>query len=110
MRIAFGSSDGILVNEHFGRADTFYVFDVEDQVRPAGIRKARPFCHGGTHEDADLEEAVDSLADCARVYVLQIGRGAEEVLRERGIEPVVSRELIEEILDHCLKEQKKESV
>lgn len=102
MRVAVASSDGIVVNQHFGRADTFYIYDLKEGIRLIEKRKGRPFCHGGIHEEQDLQDAVDLLADCEKVFVLQIGRGAEQVLLERNVEPVVSRDFIEEVLETYL--------
>lgn len=100
MRAAVASSDGIVINQHFGRADVFYIYEVSEV---AGIcfvekRRAKPFCHGGNHEEQDLLDATKLLTDCGRVFVSQLGRGAQEELRRCGIEPVVARGIIEEVL------------
>lgn len=101
MKVAVASSDGIVVNQHFGRADTFYIYELDEtgHGKPLEIRKGRPFCHGGEHDDGELLDAVELLADCEKVFVLQIGRGAEEALLEKQIEAIESRGFIDEILD-----------
>ena len=107
MRIAVASSDGIVINTHFGRANTFYIYEsLGGVIRFMEKRFGKPFCHFGEHEEEDLLNAVDLLKDCAKVYVLQIGQGAEEALLARGIQPVIGRGIILEVLEDCEKVKK----
>lgn len=101
MKVAVASSDGIVVNQHFGRADTFYIYELKSRREAVRLekRKGMPFCRGGEHEDQDLLDAVHLLADCEKVFVLQIGRGAEDELLRAGIEPVIAPGIISEVLD-----------
>jgi nitrogen fixation protein NifX len=100
MKIAVASSDGVVINTHFGRADSFYIYErQEGTIRLLEQRKGKPFCHFGEHEEDQLLDAVELLADCAKVYVLQIGKGAEEALRSRGIRAVTARGIITEVLE-----------
>lgn len=100
MKVAVASSDGIVINQHFGRADTFLIYELTKEKGAEFIEKrnGRPFCHGGEHLERDLLDSVELLADCEKVFVLQIGRGASEALRSRNTEPVVARGIIEEVL------------
>lgn len=100
MKVAVASSDGIVVNQHFGRADSFYIYEVSQGKEPVLLekRKGKPFCHGGSHEEGELLDATELLADCRKVYVSQIGRGAELELARIGIHAVTAPGLIEEVL------------
>ena len=99
IRIAVASSDGIVVNQHFGRARSFYVYQMNDKKAEfVEKRIGRPFCHGGEHDDEDLQDTIDLLSDCKEVYVLEIGAGAEDALTERGIQPVKRRGLVEKVV------------
>lgn len=99
MRIAVASSDGIVINTHFGWANTFYIYECQgESIQFKEKRIGNPFCHFGEHEEKDLLDAVELLKDCDKVYVLQIGLGAEEALLAKGIQPVIARGLIEEVL------------
>lgn len=99
MRIAVASSDGIVVNTHFGRADTFYIYECQGgAICFKEKRIGKPFCHFGEHEERELLDAVELLKDCHMVCVLQIGKGAEEALLAKGIQPVIVRGLIAEVL------------
>jgi predicted Fe-Mo cluster-binding NifX family protein len=100
VRIAVASSDGLVVNQHFGRADTFYIYDKKNgRSEFVEKRKGIPFCHGGNHEEADLLDALHLLADCSRVAAVQIGKGAQEELVLNGIQPVIVRGIIAEVLE-----------
>lgn len=100
MKVAVASSDGIVINQHFGMADTFYIYEVGDSEKAVLLekRKGKPFCHGGNHEEAELQDATELLADCSKVFVLRIGRGAEQELTQRGIEAITAPGLISEVL------------
>lgn len=86
MRIAVASSDGIVVNQHFGHADTFYIYEKnKDGFHLLEKRKGLAFCQGGFHEETELKSAIELLLDCQVLYALQIGKGAQDALAEKGI-------------------------
>lgn len=87
-RIAVASSDGIVVNSHFGHAAQFYIYEIkEDDVRLLEIRKVDPVCQGGTHDDKRLGETIDKIADCKYLLASRIGYGAAAAVGQRGIVP-----------------------
>lgn len=99
MKIAVASSDGIVINQHFGHAQTFYIYEKkEKEIRFLEQRKGRPFCHSGNHDDADLKSAIELLADCQFLYALQIGKGAQNALLEKEILPKTGRGMILDVL------------
>ena len=90
-KIAVASSDGIVVNRHFGRADTFYIYDVSENgsdVRLSDIRHVNPVCHGGEHDEADILFNVSQLGDCTHVLVEKIGQMAAYALERQGVSPM----------------------
>lgn len=100
MKAAVASSDGIVINQHFGRADTFYIYTKTGQGYVLEEKRyGIPFCHAGSHDNGDLENAVDLLADCEKVFVRQIGKGAREELEKRNIEAVAVPGIIAEVLE-----------
>lgn len=104
MKVAVASSDGIVINTHFGRAKTFYIYDIQDRgIQLLEVRTGRPFCQFGQHDEQQLMDVVELLEDCAKVYVLQIGKGAEEALITRGIEAITAKGIITEVLEGCLR-------
>lgn len=97
MKVAFATTDGLLVDEHFGRAGRFVIFDftperyaalpdlVFAEGRDAAVEGTRG--QGDTHDDA-IERKVERLADCRLVYLNAIGGPAAARMARRGILPV----------------------
>jgi nitrogen fixation protein NifX len=100
-RVAVTSTDGKVVNQHFGHTEQFLVFEVrgEGDFRFLEVRKTKPPCSFGEHDQSTLEEAADLISDCGCVLCSQIGKGAWELLRERGIQVFAIKGYIEEALD-----------
>lgn len=97
-----------MVNQHFGRAEVFYIGEVNDrdEFRLLEERKTEAVCKGGDHEADVLERAANSLSDCRYVLVSQIGPGAEGVLNRKGITVLSVRHYIAEAVK-CLIEYDK---
>ncbi len=88
VRIAAASTDGKLINQHFGRADRFYILETDEETAQyslSDIRENIPVCSGGNHDDSQMRELVKSLSDCRYVLVSRIGRQAENELAAFGI-------------------------
>lgn len=103
-RIGIASSDGIVVNQHFGRAKQFLIVDVEESgnMSIAELREVCPLCDGGVHDDDRLKEAVHQLADCNYVLVSRIGSGAAYALEHHGIAAFELPGLIEDSIKKLL--------
>jgi predicted Fe-Mo cluster-binding NifX family protein len=85
-KIAVASSDGKVVNQHFGRATKFLIFEIEaGEFKFLELLDAKPFCNHGEHDDNKLSNAVDALKGCRAVLVSQIGNGAAQALSSKGI-------------------------
>lgn len=84
-RVAVASTDGVVVNEHFGRAKEFLIYEVNEQGEYAFIekRESAPRCSdsAGGHQAGSAE----LLTDVEVVLVAQIGPGAERQLRGQGV-------------------------
>ena len=97
MKVAFATTDGCLVDEHFGRAGRFVVLDFTPQGyaalpdlifadgRDAAVEGTRGL--GDAHDDA-IERKVERLADCRLVYLNAIGGPAAARMARHGILPV----------------------
>jgi predicted Fe-Mo cluster-binding NifX family protein len=94
-RAAFASSDGRVVDAHFGLANTFFVYDVGDSSPPALVGKRRNFRLPGqlgpggprtptAHHKDELERVAELLGDCDAIFVVRIGTAPAEFLIERG--------------------------
>ncbi len=95
-RIAVASSDGKVVNQHFGHCRQFIIFEVSDTGEWSfkETRNTIPPCSTGEHSFSLLNQAIRELSDCSFVVVSQIGFGAEQALLQAGIKTYVMPDLI----------------
>ncbi|MDR3282399.1 MAG: hypothetical protein LBS92_02170 [Candidatus Methanoplasma sp.] len=101
-RVAVASTDGKVVNQHFGHADKFHIFDIDENgFKYVETRAAVPYCAGGSHEDRTAPEVLgllEALRDCRAVLVSRIGGGAVSMLDSNGIDVIESGGAIEDVL------------
>lgn len=89
-RVAVASTDGKVVNQHFGRASEFHIFDLDTEHIQAwyvGTRATDSCCHGGEHGDSAFDNAFKVLGDVSAVLVSKIGHEASDYLESKGIVP-----------------------
>lgn len=103
-KVAVASSDGIVVNQHFGRAEIFRIYDIEQDntTHFKEIRNFLPLCQSGTHDDSKMEERIQCLTDCKYVLVSKIGPAAINALEQYGISPMELPGMIEESLQRLV--------
>lgn len=92
MRIAVVSTDGINVDEHFGRAQRFLIYDRDDGLTMVEDRPTGTLSVGDPDHPFDaqrFQDVASQLKDCNRVYVTRIGAGPAARLKQLGIEPVI---------------------
>jgi predicted Fe-Mo cluster-binding NifX family protein len=96
--IAVATSDEIVVNQHFGRANKFLIFALDQENQPELIerRMITPVCDGGEHDDDRLEKTAKLFTDCKYILVSRIGFVAARVLEQFGIIPMELPGMIEE--------------
>lgn len=90
MKVAFASTDKVHIDEHFGRASEFYIWNISpDSAEFKGVLQVDE----GNGDSADRIEARSSaLSDCALVYVGEIGGPAAARLVAKKIHPIKSKE------------------
>jgi nitrogen fixation protein NifX len=86
MKVAFTSSDGITVDEHFGMARDFRVWE----VGPASAAPVETVTALATSEDEEdrIAARASAIAGCAIVCTVQIGGPAAAKLVARRIHPM----------------------
>jgi nitrogen fixation protein NifX len=99
MRVAFASSNNHHIDQHFGWAEKFAIWDVRmDEARFVGLVQVQ-----STGDDAEdkIEARLGALSDCAIVYVTQIGGPAAARLVANKIHPIKSKgeETISEVVE-----------
>ncbi|NTW29153.1 MAG: nitrogen fixation protein NifX [Coriobacteriia bacterium] len=98
MKVAFASTRGTTVDEHFGRASAFSIYDITPNAAvfvelrrvaegdvDVAVVESRGM--GELHESA-IANKVDQLADCKIVYFTEIGGPSAAKLIRRGIMPL----------------------
>lgn len=86
MKIAFTSTDGQVVDQHFGRTPHFYVWEVGPGEARFLERVAAP--DGAGDEEDRTTARAEALGGCAVVYTVQIGGPAAAKLVARRIHPM----------------------
>ena len=86
MRIAFTSSDGHVIDEHFGTSSGFSVWEVGPETA-ACVGRASCTTTAGDEEDRIAARA-NAIAGCAIVYTAGIGGPAAAKLVARRIHPM----------------------
>lgn len=98
-KIAVASTDGKFINEHFGRATQFLIFQVtEGKYIYQESLKTQPYCMQGEHDEHQLKSASEVLTGCRAVLVSRIGSGAAEILERQGIQALEVQDYIEDAL------------
>ena len=73
-----------MVNNHFGNAKQFYIYQVKDDKQQ--FVKIRTVCTSGSHKDKKLMENLQKLSDCRYLLVSRIGTIAANAAESIGIE------------------------
>ncbi len=103
MKVAFATTDGVNVDEHFGRAGMFAIYELtKDGYRFVEMRK---FADGrdteiedtkgmGDVHDDRVQRKVDKLSDCKIVYLTEIGGPSAARLVKKGMMLIKVKEVI----------------
>jgi len=92
MKVAFTSSSGEIIDQHFGQCQNFHIWEIgtDEATEVATI--------SGISTDGDEEDRItargNALADCAIVYTMQIGGPAAAKLVARKIHPMKTNEAV----------------
>ncbi len=90
MKVAFASTDKVHVDEHFGRAEQFTIWEIgPEEADFTGVVQVRT---EGDDEADRIEARCAGLADCALVYVAEIGGPAAARLVAKKIHPIRSKD------------------
>jgi len=103
MKVAFATIDGKNVDEHFGRAGMFAIYEITE----GGHRfvETRKFSDGmdksvtdtkdqGPLHDSAVQSKVDKLVDCKLIYMTEIGGPSAARLVKKGIMPMKVKEIV----------------
>jgi nitrogen fixation protein NifB len=97
--IAVATKGGGVVNQHFGHADEFWIYEGgKNWARLVGTRSVQRYCQGPSdcaEDEPVLDRTIRLLSDCAAVLCSKIGNGPREALAAAGIDAVECYDLID---------------
>ncbi len=101
LKVAFASSDRKLVDQHFGAAEAFAIYELSEEE--AKLVEVAEFTDSDTAMDGHegkLASKISLLAGCAAVYCNAVGASAIKQLLAAGIQPMKVEEgaVIDELL------------
>ena len=110
-KIAVTSKHGKLVDQHFGHATEFLIYQGKgNKFTLLENRKAEQYCSGISDCDKDEERksaAMQAVADCDAVLTMRIGYHGQKRLSEQGVMSVEYCYTVEEGLGYALEKLKK---
>src|SRR5512142_2971162 len=88
MKVAFTSTTGEIIDEHFGQSTSFHVWEIgPDEAHFLTKVGAITICED---EEDRIAARATAIADCAIVYTMQIGGPAAAKLVSRRIHPMTT--------------------
>lgn len=88
-RIAVTTKGHGLINEHFGHAKEFLIYEVSpNSIRFIETREATPYCAGSEFCDQEAETSkklIQFFSDCRAILCARIGLGPRKILEAAGI-------------------------
>jgi predicted Fe-Mo cluster-binding NifX family protein len=103
LRVAISSSDGRMVDEHFGTAVQFIILDIEDEdIRFVERRPNQPACRGGTHGDGAIAGSIGVIADCQVLFTVRAGPPVLAELEARNVKVHMTCDSIVDAIENFL--------
>lgn len=88
-KVAVTSSDGKLLDQHFGHCSDFRIAEVDSgsgEWKFVENRKTEQTCHNFSHQEKHVKEVVELLSDCRYLLTYRIGSYPCSLFLSRGIE------------------------
>jgi len=105
LRLAVASKENISINEHFGHAKAFRIYEVTPtECRFLENREVAHYCLGNSSSQSAMAGILEAIRDCQAVFVAKIGDGPTEKLQAIGVQAVsaYAHEAIEDsLLDYA---------
>ena len=81
-RVGFASISGIVIDQHFGSARCWQIYDLDTEAHFVETRKTQARCQG--HCEGGFEHLLAVLDDCDAIFVLKIGETAAGYMLSKG--------------------------
>ncbi len=102
MKIAVASTDGKIVDLHFGDADRFLIFKIEDGEGKFQEIREKTVMPLNNHQERWVA-SIDLINDCKAILCSKIGKEPTLELRKLGIKPIQLDCEVKEAVDECSK-------
>ncbi len=100
MKIAVASRDGRIINQHFGHAERFLIYEADEcGIRFLEERGVEKYCSENPehlYNPERTKKIFDALMDCSALLVSRIGTIPEKELEKVGITTFILCDYIEE--------------
>lgn len=107
-RVAAASTDGIVINQHFGHADKFHIVEIspdDGTYKFLETRNVTPCCQCGDHELSAFDALLEQLKDVQAVLVSRIGDGASDYLEQHGVTAYQAPYVLKSVLEKIIKDK-----
>lgn len=89
IKLAIASKGGISINEHFGHAKQFHIFNVSlDACVWQETREVAHYCLGQHSDPSAMSGILEAIKDCYAVFVAKIGDGPTDKVNAIGVRAV----------------------
>ncbi|MCX7714544.1 MAG: nitrogenase cofactor biosynthesis protein NifB [Clostridia bacterium] len=109
--LAVASKGGILVDQHFGHANDFYIYEyMDNRVKFKEKRSVTKYCNGfescdgmgGGNKEDKIDNILDAIKDCRGVIAMRIGETPKEKLERKGIKVFMTYDKIEDAVNQMV--------
>lgn len=103
MKVAVCTTNGNEVNLHFGKTETFYIYEMEkDNIAQLEYCFVEKYCAGYFSPEHDFEfeklsNIYDSLKDCEILFTVKIGKAPKAALNYKGISVIECESVISKL-------------
>ena len=107
-RVAIASTDGIIINQHFGHTERFHIVELNTDTLDYQFIESRTVervCQGHYHEEKAFDAVLSVLSDVQAILVQKIGQGASDYLESKGIRVYTAPFPIEPVIQKILKDK-----
>ncbi len=102
MKIAVGSTDGKIIDLHFGDANHFLIYNIEDGDSKFQEIREKTTIPVKNHQERWVA-SIDLISDCKAVLCSKIGNEPTIELRKLGIKPIQLDCDVNEAVKECSK-------
>ncbi len=108
IQVAVATKSGMIVDQHFGQASEFYVYEYQNGNAIFKEKRAvKKYCNGieecDTSEDK-MDLIIQTISDCNAVIAMRIGDAAKQILFQKGIHVLTTIDRIESSVKRAVTE------